>query len=305
MDASVSLEGQLFVLAVAREGTFGRAAKKLHITQPALTRKIGVIERQVGAKLFIRGHHNVELTEAGRLFVPEAEASVSHAQRAFELARQQAQSESGPLRLGVAPYVHSDLLPMLHRWQLQDKGSSRRLVLESGVTQTIIERVLRGELHAGLGIMPISDEQLWVTTVGREQFCVCIPKNHRVAQKASVSAKDLHGEIIFWFPRVVHPGFYDQTVDYIRQQGVQPVFHQVGSGSQAMEIVSHGFGLTLLPRSFTRFSHTGIVFKPLTDLFLRIETGLFVRDDQRHELLQEDMRLMFSELRAFRSNTQT
>jgi DNA-binding transcriptional LysR family regulator len=302
MDASISLEAQKFVLALAREGSFSRAAKKLHITQPALTRKVGALERQLGVKLFERAYHHLELTPAGRLFVPEAQASVQHAERAFELAQRQGHAESGPLRLGYSPYVHSDLVPMLQRWQLQDLISTRGLILESGSTAQITERVINGSLHAGLGILPVVDEQLWVNSVAREQFCVCLPKNHFLAQKAKVSARDLHGEKVFWLPRGVHPGFYDQTVEYIRSLGVQPVFHEVGAGTQAMEIVSHGFGLTLLPRSYTRFSRTGIVFKLLTDLFLRIETGLFVRENQRNELMQQDVRLMLSQLRALQLN---
>jgi LysR family transcriptional regulator, benzoate and cis,cis-muconate-responsive activator of ben and cat genes len=304
MDANVSLEAQIFVLALAREGSFSRAAKKLHITQPALTRKVGVLEKQLGIKLFSRAYHHLELTPAGRLFLPEAQASVQHAERAFELARRQARVESGPLRLGYSPYVHSDLVPMLQRWQLQDISTSRGLILESGSTADIAERVMSGRLHAGLGILPVVDEQLWVNRVAREQFCVCMPKNHPLAQKASVSAKDLHGEKLFWIPRTVHPAFYDQTIEYVRGLGVQPVFHEVGAATQAMEIVSHGFGLTLLPRSFARFSRTGIVFKLLSDLFLRIETGLFVRQSQRHDPLQHDMQLMLSQLRALQLNVQ-
>lgn len=304
MDRSVSLEAQLFVLAVAKEGSFARAAKTLNITQPALTRKVSAIEKRLGVKLFKRGYHHLELTAAGRVFVPEAQASVLHAERAFELARQKSRMDSGPLRIGYSSYIHSDLVPMLQRWQLQDTTSTRKLVLESATTTKIMERVISGQLHAGFGILPIADEQLWVTPVGREQLSVCLPKNHRLANKANVSVKDLHGEIVFWFSRAVHPGFYDQTVEYIRSQGVHPIFHEAGAGSQAMEIVSHGFGLTLLPRSFSRFSRTGIVFKQLTDLFLRIETGLFVRIDQRQEVLQDQMRLMFSELRAFQSSVQ-
>src|SRR5438067_1363277 len=100
MDTNISLEAQIFVLVLAREGSFHRAAKQLHITQPALTRKINAVEGQLGVKLFVRAYHHLDLTPAGRLFVPEAQASLQHAERAYELARQQARIESGPIRLG-------------------------------------------------------------------------------------------------------------------------------------------------------------------------------------------------------------
>src|SRR5258708_4610586 len=212
MDTNISLEAQIFVLVLAREGSFHRAAKKLHIKQPALTRKINAVEGQLGVKLFLRAYHHLELTPAGRLFVPEAQASVQHAERAYELARQQARTEMGPIRLGYSPYVHSDLVPLLERWQLET-GNARGLVLETASTAELMERVLRGKLHAGFGILPVADDELWVNAVAREPFCLCIPKNHRLAQKSSVPASELDREVAFCVPRATHPGFSDRMVE--------------------------------------------------------------------------------------------
>jgi LysR family transcriptional regulator, benzoate and cis,cis-muconate-responsive activator of ben and cat genes len=305
MDTNISLEAQIFVLVLAREGSFHRAARQLHITQPALTRKINAIEKQVGTKLFVRAYHRLDLTAAGRLFLPDAQASLRHAERAYELARQQAQIELGPIRLGYAPYVHGDLVPLLERWQLET-ASPRGMVLETAPTGELIERVIRGRLHAGLGVLPIVDEdsQLWVTPVAREPFCLCLSKNHRLAQKPSIQARELDREIVFWVPRDAHPGFYDRTVEHIQGLGIKPVFHEVASDTQAMDLVSHGFGVALLPKSLSHFSRTGTVFKPMTDLFLKIETALFVRQDQRYCELQDHVQAMLSQIRSLPGNVQ-
>jgi len=176
--------------------------------------------------------------------------------------------------------------------------------LETGSTTELMERVVRGKLHVGFGILPVMDDDLWVSAVAREPFCLCIPKNHRLAQKSNVSAMELDGEIVFWIPRVAHPGFYDHTVEYIQGRGIRPVLREVGSGTQAMDIVAHGFGVALLPRSFTRYSRTGIVFKAITDLYPKIETALFVRQDQRYGVIQDHVQAMLSQLRSLQSNLQ-
>lgn len=303
MDSHISLEAQIFVLALAREGSFHRAAKYLHITQPAFTRKINEIERQLGVKLFIRAYHRLELTPAGRLFIAEAEASVQHAERAFELARRQAQIEVGPMRLGYSSYIHGDLVPLLERWQLEP-GTARGLVLETASTRELIERVIRGRVHVGFGILPIQEEELWVNPIARESLCLCAPKNHRLAQRIAITMRELDREILFWPAKQSHPGFYDQIMEYIDRLDVQPRVHETASETQAMELVSHGFGVALLPRSLGRFLRTGIVFKPVSDLFLKIETALFARKDQRYGALQDKIKDMLSQIRSLPVNAQ-
>lgn len=298
MHANISLDAQMYVLVLAREGSFHRAAKQLHITQPSLTRKIKEVETELGVKLFQRNHRGLELTAAGRLFIPEAQASMQHAERAWELARRQSQIETGPLRVGHSPSIQVDLLPILQRWQLRNLGNSRQVILESAITLELMQRVLKGHLHVAFGISPIEDEELWVHPIAREPFCLCIPKNHALAQKAVVSAKDLHGEIVFWLPRNLHPALYERMMEYIGSLAVEPIFHEVSSMTQAMDTVAHDFGLALLPRSMVRFSRTGVLFKPLTDLFLQIETAMFVRQDQRHGPLQEHIQAILAHLRG-------
>src|SRR6185437_10580720 len=115
----------------------------------------------------------LELTQAGRLFIPEAQASMQHAERAWELARREAEIEAGPLRLGCSPGVHLDLSTMLQRWQLRNLDNPRPVLLESAITIELMERVLKGQLHLAFGISPIDNEELWVHPITREPFCLC------------------------------------------------------------------------------------------------------------------------------------
>ena len=285
MQSRFSLEGQVFVVVIVQEGSFVRAAEKLGVPLSSLSRRVTLFEKELGVQLFDRSSRKIELTKAGRLFVPEANASLTHAECAWELARHQALLEHGPFRLGYSAYVHSALLPVLLRLRLQEMETSA-MVLESVSTTGMVQRVLRGELHAGIGVLPVHDRDLWSSPIGKEPFYICLPADHRLAHKATVGIRDLHGEKVLWIPRSVHRRLYDATTKYIHSIGVEVVFQEVRGASHVIEFVSHGFGLGLVPRSAIRVMRTGVVFKAVADQFLRIETALFTRKDQRAGPLQ-------------------
>lgn len=275
------LEVHILVVAIAQEGSFVRAAKALGIARPSLTRKIALFEQNLGTRLFSRTTRKVELTKAGKLFVMESTLSLEHADRALNLARYQAQIENGPFRIGYSPYIQSAFLPLLYTANLTSNEPSG-IVLECASTREMVERVLRGRLHAALGIRPIRDNDLWVRSVGYEGFAVCVPRNHPLALKPSLTVKELDRQMIFWLPRSLHPGFYGRVMKYIRSLGVEPLLKEVCSQAHALEFSAQGFGLALLPRSAARISRPGVVFKSLVDRYLGIETIIIMRRDQRY-----------------------
>ncbi len=194
--------------------------------------------------------------------------------------------EQGPVRVGYSPYVHSAFSSQLQ--QLTVPGSDPPgIVLETASTPRLIERVLRGELHAALGVQPIADGDLWVQPLGQEGWVVCLPRNHILAQKAAINVADLHGAIVFWFPSSMHPGCFRRSTRFIHSLGVSPIFKEVHATIQAIDFVAHGFGLALLSRSAIRLARTGIVFKLLSDRYLKLETALFIREDQAAGPLQD------------------
>ena len=115
MQSRTVLEVHILVVTIGQEGSFIRAAQKLGVAQPSLTRRVAWLERSLGTRLFHRTSRSVELTEAGRLFVMESAVSLEHADRAWDLARRQALIEHGPYRIGYSPYTHSAFLPLLYR----------------------------------------------------------------------------------------------------------------------------------------------------------------------------------------------
>ena len=300
------LQTQVYVAAIAEQGSFSRAAKLLNTSQSFLTRKIGTLENSLGTKLFERSTRKLALTPAGKLLLPEIEKSLRHAERAWNLAHFYMRIWKGPLRIGYSPLISSSTLALLHRLDLSDLEKGRmsssleipepRAVFESATTRKLMNRVLCGGLHAGVGVMPVQESELWVETLIREPFSVCIPKNHPLAQRAAISIRDLHGQALYWIPRRVNPAFYDVVTEYIQSTGAEIVYQEVCSIAQAIEIVSHNLGLTLLPRTASHLSRTGVVFKNVTDRYLQIETAIFVRKDIADGPLREVFPFVVSRL---------
>jgi DNA-binding transcriptional LysR family regulator len=301
------IQAQVYVALIAEEGSFSRAARKLRTSQSFLTRKIAEVERNLRARIFDRSTRRLELTNVGRVLLPEIQIALRHAERAWELAQYYGRLMHGPIRVGYSPYTNDALLRVLHQLDISQFEAQRvgttdspepRLVLENSVTPELIERVLRGRLHVSLGVHPISDPELWVEMLAKESFCVCLPRGHALAQRSAVAVRELHEQAVFWIPRDMHPGFYDRTVKYIRSTGARPVYHEVRSTSHAIEIAAHGFGIALLPNSAARLSRTGVVFKTVTDRFMQIETALFAKRELLHGVLQDLTQFLASRLQS-------
>lgn len=310
----VPFRTQQFVVLAAQTGNFRKAAKCLGIDSSLVARSIDQLERDLGARIFVRDRHRFSVTPAGRFFIHEIQEAILHVERACDLLRYQAQIERGPFRLGYSAYVHSRLIPVIETLDLSDgfvqklhpeKASQNitllaesGVVLESGSTLRLVESVLRGRLHAAFGVLPVNEENLWVKSITREPFCLCISKNHRLARQPSVLAKDLDGEVVFFLPRVIHPELYDRTIEYIESTGAKPILREVLSVSHTMEIVTRNLGVALLPRSVSQLSHMGVLFKTVSDKLLWIETALFLRRDQREERTQWLLNALLTQLKS-------
>lgn len=171
------------------------------------------------------------------------------------------------------------------------------MILECDTTAQLANRVLHGKLHAAFGVLPLPEEGLWIKPIVREPFCLCVSKNHRLAKQPTVLAREMDGEIVFFLPRTIHPGLYDRTVEYIESTGAKPVLREVLSLTHTMEVVAHNFGVALPPHSASRFSYLGVLFKPVTDKLLWIETALFLRTDQRNDRTRLVLNTVLSHLR--------
>jgi DNA-binding transcriptional LysR family regulator len=297
----ISTEALVCALVLSEEGNLSRTADRLHTSTSNVGRKVKALQADWGVQLFHRSLTGFELTEEGRASVQEIRRSIEHAQRGFDRALYQAVQNRRPFRVGHSLYIHSKVLPFLQKQELPHEGFSH-FGLHSATTMQLKTRVLRGEVQAGFGVMPVIDEDLYVAPVLNEGFSLCIPESHPLRNKVRVAAQEAANEKLYWMPRSVHPAFYDHVTGYLRGVGYDLRNLREARGIlEGIDCAAYNSGVALVPQSASRFHRPGVLFKPLTDRLLQIETVLFVRRDQMHGAVREFVHTALAELQRSRT----
>ncbi|MGH7710510.1 MAG: LysR substrate-binding domain-containing protein [Gemmatimonadaceae bacterium] len=265
-----------YFVAVAEELHFGRAAERLHIAQPPLSRQVRDLERELGTQLFDRVARGVVLTAAGRAFLPQARLTLAQAERAQRTAQRAALGEIGRLRVGfVEAATYSGILPHVlgfFRMHLPLIGLS---LFEMDSAQQ--EEALR-ETRIDLGIIqsPPADAARWlrVEKVHTDALVAAVPESHRLAVRAKLVLGDLAADPFVLFPRTADPALYDEIVASCRSAGFSPPVVQEAAGWLTLAgLVGAGVGVAFVPRSLSNITRPGVVYRPVRDL--SVETKLF------------------------------
>jgi DNA-binding transcriptional LysR family regulator len=273
-----------YFLAVAEELHFGRAAARLQIAQPPLSQQIRKLEDELGAELFHRTSRRVELSEAGRAFLPEVRLLFDQVDRATGAAQAAARGESGNLRIGFVGSAADGPLPrIVSAFRRQLPGVSMTLT-EQGVDQQL-EALRTGRLDVGFVRGPVDEPRLKVAEVYHESLVVVIPRRHRLARRKQLSGADLRSEALVLLARHEVPGLFDQVIAICQQHGFSPAVEQQATSIQAvLGLVAAGLGVSVLPKSVESLRRVGVRFLPLRGS----RTTLLVawREDGRSAVLQ-------------------
>lgn len=255
-----------YFVAVAEELHFGRAAQRLNIAQPPLSRQIRDLEREVGAALFERVARGVQLTAAGRAFLPQARLTLAQAERAKRTAQRAAQGEVGRLRVGfVDAATYSDVLPdvlSFFRMHLPQIGVS---LFEMDSAQQ--EDALReGRIDLGIMQRPPADAERWLALeqVYRDALVLALPQEHRLARRARVSMHDLTHEAFVLLFRSSDPELWDSIIARCRAAGFSPrVIQEAGAWHTLAGVVGAGVGVAFVPGSLANIKRPGVTYKPV------------------------------------------
>jgi len=200
--------------------------------------------------------------------------------------------------VGHSIYIQQKVLPWLERQTVSGPEFSR-IELKADTTVHLMRRVLRGQLHIGVGVMPIQDKDLWVERLGYEYFGVCIPADHPFKGKVRLSARELVNETMHWMPRSAHPALYREVTQYLYGVGIRAHnLREAWAVNQGIDLAANKLGIALVPQSAARFQCPGVLFKPLTDKLIRIETAVFARKDQMHGEISKFVHAGIAELRS-------
>jgi DNA-binding transcriptional LysR family regulator len=252
-------------LAVAEELHFGRAAQRLHMTQPPLTQAVAQLERLLGVRLFERTKRSVQLTAAGAALVPQARDLLARAQALPAQARAAAGGEEGRLRLAFVSTVGFSLLPgWVRAFRARHPKVQLELIEATGDLQ--LAALERGEIDAGFMLHSpgFAPQALSNLRVAREPMVLALPQQHKLAQAARVSLATVLEEPLVMFPRRIVPSLHDAVFGMYHANSREPRIAQEAIQMQTIvNLVSAGLGLAWVPQSVRQFQRPGVAYRQL------------------------------------------
>lgn len=245
-EIGVTLNELRFIVAVAQERNFRRAAEKAFISQPALSLAIQKLEEELGVKIFERGRSEVSLTPVGTAIVEQAQRVLEEAERIRKLAAQGRNQLTAPLRVGVihsvGPYLLPDLIPALKKVAPQ-----MPLEVEENITANLDTQLRNGRLDVILIALPFGDAGILTRPLYDESFEIVVNNEHRWAQRRSIKPAELAGEKVL----LLDSGhcFSNQVAEACPDSRKGSDVQHGTSLETIRNMVASGLGITVLPAS--------------------------------------------------------
>lgn len=277
-----------YFVAVAEEMHFGRAAERLHMTQPPLSHAIAVLEEQLGVELFERSRRGVTLTAPGAALLPEARRLLAETAALPELVKRAAAGESGSLALSFVSSADYSMLPQFLR-KYRTRYPQVQLTLREATSDVQVEDLLHGRIDCGFLIPPLPEQAQGVLDympVLSEPLILATPAG-TPGDTRPVWLKNAPRLPLIIFPREASPALHDAILSCFAAAGITP---QIGQQAIQMQtivgLVSSGMGLALVPESVSNLMRRGVEYRPLRDAVPHVETGIAWRRDNDSPVLK-------------------
>ena len=263
MDREIELRHLRYFIAVAEELHFGRAAQRLHLSQPPLSQQIRQLEAIVGHALFARTSRAVKLTATGEVFLDRARRTLRSVEQDLEEARSVGRGEVGFLKVG---FISSSMLTRIPAVL----GKYRRaypkvqLQLHEFYTSGVVQGLREGGLDVGIVRDGGAAEGLKVEVLSSEPFMAVLPRNHPLARRKTISAADLRDEPFVFFPAVAGALAYRKPVSLCEEHGFLPkVVQEAPQWLTLLRLVGAGLGVSIAPACVKKIASTDVVCRGL------------------------------------------
>jgi DNA-binding transcriptional LysR family regulator len=259
--------------AVAQELNYGRAARVLHIAQPAVSQQIVQLEKSLGVTLFDRTTRSVRLTPAGHAFRQPCRAALEALSTASRAARNAGSGESGSVRVGFSgAFVHEGL-SRLARLSRQQHPGIELVIAASGNNDSVLDQLLSDKIDIGFMSDTHPHPKVATRLIGASKLGALVPSDHRLAGSGPVPLADLADEPFVLTDTASRFALRDVTIQACLEAGFQPrVAQEAADSFTVFALVSAGMGLTLVPESAREIWSHGSVYVPLTGIDLRLRS---------------------------------
>lgn len=270
-----------YFVAVAEEENVSRAALKLHVSQPGLSRQIRDLEDELGFLLLERGAKSVRLTNAGRIFLSEAKAVLEHVNEAIAKARSGADGSKGEIHVGYAPSPTVQILPRVLR-SFQEKCPSVRVVLHDLSAEEMLSQLHAKKLNAALAVKPSrkSLRGLSFVEMARYPWCVAVEPNHPLARMKSVSIEKIISELLLGYTRKDYPDYYTEIESLFASTRRKPRFLEEHDGVTSLITgIEAGHGIAIVPSCLACLAGPRLRLIPLKPAGTPIVVGVLANEN--------------------------
>ena len=255
-----------YFVTVAQERNFTRAAEKLHIAQPPLSRQIHDLEAELDISLLDRDSRPVRLTEAGRLLYEQAVLVLERIDDLRTMMRRFREAERPRYVIGfVASTIYAALPHLIRRFRAETPGVDVSLVEMASLEQ--IAALKDGRIDVGFGRIRLDDPAVRRDVLREEQLVVALPLSHPLLQReGSLSFAELAAEPLILYPRVPRPSYADQVISIFRDRGLEPnIAHEARELQTAIGLVAAEVGICIVPTSVQRLRRDDVVYRELVE----------------------------------------
>ncbi|NRB05691.1 MAG: LysR family transcriptional regulator [Rhodobacteraceae bacterium] len=251
-----------YFVAVAEELHFGRAAERLDMAQPPLSRQIAQLEKDLDVKLFDRARAQIRLTPAGDVLLDRTRAILDQLDSAFREVTRIGQGSAGRLRIAFVGSASHGVLPTIiksYRSHYPDVDLALSAMNNADLERALVQR----EIDIAVARPSLKGEEFRSTELHREPLVLAMPDNSALNTKSKIAFKDLAGETFILYPRRPRPSFADHVLSVLAEEGITPgetIFAQ--DYQTAISLVSVGVGLSVVPESVSSTQRPGVFYRP-------------------------------------------
>lgn len=255
---------------LARERNYSRAAEKLNIPQPHLSKQIKQLETELGVTLFERTRPLITLTLAGTIFLQEVERILAQLEQAAQLAKRASQGEIGRLSIGINTSISNSLLPDILQ-VFQSRFPDVELVLQELLVKESQTKLMDGTIDVDFdntqNLQNIDAQHaLTYEVIRQESLVMVLPETHALAQKPQVWLQDLDGESFVMPSPDLVPGLYTTIWNLCQQAGIHlHITQEAAWMTTVLSLVAGGIGVSLLPANVVNLQRSGVVYREIQD----------------------------------------
>ncbi|MFG6448336.1 LysR family transcriptional regulator [Roseateles sp. BYS180W] len=284
MSNPLKLKQLTYFIAVAEELSFRRAAERLFITQPPLSRQIKMLEDSLGVSLFDRDRRGVRLTETGARFLVDARALVKESEQVLTRFSSDQNTLQTELTLGITTVIDASLFAWVEQ-AFSQRFPGVRLIVKRQISAQSIRDLHRGHLDAAVIGLPSRAEGLTTTHLFDERMVACMASDHLAAKRRLVSIREFAQDKLFWFDRKLNPAYHDHCQKVFDRLGFKPErIPEPADHHVLLGLVASGQGVALVPQSLKSITRKGVSYTEIREGDqLKISVGAAYREAEQSE----------------------